>query len=97
LVDCQWLILAIPFWVLLRLVTHDSLSQKVLFCAILSLLGVPLILVMRPRVAEITYVVEAKEKESPGRFGTTGAYAQAYSLFVTVFAAGTLIGPVWAR
>jgi MFS family permease len=89
-------ILAIPFWVLLRLVTHDSLSQKVLFCALLSLIGVSLTLVMPPLMAEITYVVEAKEKESPGRFGTTGAYAQAYGLFVTAFAAGTLIGPVWA-
>lgn len=89
-------VLAIPFWVLLHLVTHDSLGQKVLFCALLSLIGVALTLAMPPLMAEITYVVEAKEKESPGRFGTTGAYAQAYGLFVTALAAGTLIGPVWA-
>ncbi len=89
-------VLAIPFWVLLRLVTHDSLGQKVLLCALLSLIGVALTLVMPPLMAEITYVVEAKEKENPGIFGTTGAYAQAYGLFVTAFAAGTLIGPVWA-
>jgi len=89
-------ILAIPFWVLLRLVTHDSLGQKVLFCALLSLIGVALTLAMPPLMAEITYVVEAKERESPGRFGKTGAYAQAYGLFVTAIAAGTLIGPVWA-
>jgi MFS family permease len=89
-------ILAIPFWVLLRLVIHDSLGQKILLCALLSLIGVALTLVMPPLMAEITYVVEAKENESPGRFGTAGAYAQAYGLFVTAFAAGTLIGPVWA-
>lgn len=89
-------VLAIPFWVLLRLVTYDSLSQKVLFCALLSLVGVALTLAMPPLMAEITYVVEAKERESPGRFGKTGAYAQAYGLFVTALAAGTLIGPVWA-
>ena len=47
-------------------------------------------------MAEITYAVEAKEKADPGRFGTTGAYAQAYGLFVTAFAAGSLIGPIWA-
>jgi MFS family permease len=47
-------------------------------------------------MAEITYVVEAKEREKPGRFGATGAYAQAYGLFIAAFAAGTLIGPVWA-
>lgn len=47
-------------------------------------------------MAEITYIVEAKEKEKPGCFGSTGAYAQAYGLFVAAFAAGSLIGPVWA-
>ena len=47
-------------------------------------------------MAEITYVVEAKEKAYPGRYGSNGAYAQAYGLFVTAFAAGTLIGPLWA-
>ena len=47
-------------------------------------------------MAEVTYVVEAKEKANPGRYGSTGAYAQAYGLFIAAFAAGTLIGPVWA-
>lgn len=47
-------------------------------------------------MAEITYVVEAKERQDPGRFGANGAYAQAYGLFITAFAAGTLIGPVWS-
>lgn len=87
---------AIPFWILLRLVDHDSLQQKVLLCALLALIGVSLTLVMPPLMAEITYIVEAKERESPGCFGATGAYAQAYGLFVTAFAAGTLIGPVWS-
>lgn len=87
---------AIPFWVLLRLVTRDTLRQKVLLCALLALIGVALCVAMTPLMAEITYVVEAKEKRSPGVFGPGGAYAQAYGLFVTAFAAGTLIGPVWA-
>ncbi|KAE8452748.1 hypothetical protein EG329_013020 [Mollisiaceae sp. DMI_Dod_QoI] len=89
-------IMAIPFWVLLRLVTHDSLGQKVLLCALLALIGVALCLVNPPLMAEITYVVEAKERQDPGRFGANGAYAQAYGLFIMAFAAGTLIGPVWA-
>jgi MFS family permease len=87
---------AIPFWVLLRLVTHDSLDQKVLLAALLALIGLALTLVMPPLMAEITYLVEAKEKQNPGHFGPTGAYAQAYGLFVAAFAAGTLIGPIWA-
>lgn len=89
-------IISIPFWVLLRLVTHDSMSQKILFCALLALIGLSLCLVIGPLMAEITYVVEAKEKRNPGCFGPTGAYAQAYGLFVTAFAAGTMIGPLWS-
>ena len=88
-------VFAIPFWVLLRLVTHDSLNQKVLFAALLVLIGIALTLVMPPLMAEITYVLEAKEKKNPGRFGPT-AYASGYGLFVASFAAGTLIGPIWA-
>jgi MFS family permease len=89
-------IFIIPFWILLRLVTHDSLGQKVLLCALLALIGIGLTLVIGPLMAEITYVVEAKEKANPGRYGSNGAYAQAYGLFVMAFAAGTLIGPIWA-
>lgn len=88
--------LAIPFWVLLRFVTYDSLGQKVLLCALLALIGVALTLTNAPLMAEITYVVEAKERQDPGRFGANGAYAQAYGLFIMAFAAGTLTGPVWS-
>ena len=37
-------IFVIPFWVLLRLVTHDTIEQKVMFCAFLVLIGVGLTL-----------------------------------------------------
>jgi MFS family permease len=87
---------ATPFWVLLRLVNKDTLGQKVLLCALLALIGLALTLVMPPLMAEITYVIEAKERQQPGRFGKSGAYAQAYGLFITAFAAGTLIGPIWS-
>ncbi|TKA76737.1 hypothetical protein B0A49_02707 [Cryomyces minteri] len=85
-----------PFLVLLRLVRHDSLGQKALLCALLFLVGVGLDLVMAPLMAEITYVVEAKEKKRPGLFGPAGAYAQAYGLFNVAFAGGCLVGPLWA-
>ncbi|KAI9829429.1 MAG: hypothetical protein M1819_006366 [Sarea resinae] len=89
-------ILALPFLTLLRLVTHDSIGQKVLLCALLFLIGFSIDLVMAPLMAEITYVVEAKERKRPGMFGPSGAYAQAYGLFNTAFAGGTLVGPIWA-
>ncbi|KAF7933992.1 uncharacterized protein EAE98_003701 [Botrytis deweyae] len=87
---------ATPFWILLRLVTHNSLEQKVLLCALLALIGVSLTCAMPGLMAEVTYIVEAKEKQIPGRFGKNGAYAQAYGLFITAYAAGTLVGPIWA-
>jgi len=96
----RWLVVsgfltALPFWVLLRLVTKDTINQKVLFCALLALIGCCLTTGMTPLMAEITYVVEAKEKKQPGIFGKKGAYAQAYGLFVGAFAAGSMIGPLW--
>ena len=51
---------------------------------------------MTPLIAEFTYVVEAKEKQQPGLFGASGAYAQAYGLFNTAWAAGCIVGPIWA-
>ncbi|KFX90292.1 hypothetical protein O988_08274 [Pseudogymnoascus sp. VKM F-3808] len=74
--------LAIPCLVLLRFVDHNSTRQVVLLCALLAILGTALAAVMPPLMAEITYIVEAKEVRSPGIFGAKGAYAQAYGLFV---------------
>ncbi|KAI9758717.1 MAG: hypothetical protein M4579_002892 [Chaenotheca gracillima] len=94
-------ILGVPFYVLLRLVDHNSLKQKVLLCALLAIIGFSLTLVMAPLMTEITYVVEAKEKsERESGNGETrfkqGAYAQAYGLFNCAFAGGTLLGPLLA-
>ena len=89
-------ILASPALVLLRLVYYDSIGQKVLLCALLAFLGAALTMVMTPLLAEITYMVEAKEKKNPAAFGAGGAYAQAYGLFNCAFAGGCLVGPIWA-
>lgn len=51
---------------------------------------------MSPLMAEITYLVEAKERRRPGAFGRGGAYAQAYGLFNMAFAGGCMVGPIWA-
>ena len=56
------------------------------FCIVLSYIAT---------LGEFTLVVAAKEKKTPGCFGATGAYAQAYGLFNTAYAAGTLVGPLW--
>jgi len=85
-----------PVEVLLRLVDHDSINQKVLLCALLTLIGLSLDLCTPPIMVEITSIVEAKERENPGLFGSKGAYAQAYGLFNFAWASGCLIGPIWA-
>jgi MFS family permease len=84
-----------PFEILLRLVDHNSLGQKVLLCALLTLIGICINLCSPPVMVEITSVVEAKERQNPGLFGSRGAYAQAYGLFNFAYAAGCLIGPIW--
>lgn len=88
-------LLAVPFLVLLRYVSHPGTSQVVLLCALLALVGLALTMVMTPLLAEITYVIQAQERSQPGKFGPRGAYAQAYGLFNCAFAAGILIGPIW--
>jgi MFS family permease len=90
------LVLALPFYVLLRLVTHDAIQQIVLLCALLVLIGVAIALIVPPVMAEFIYIVDKKERQQPGLFGSAGAYAQAYGIFITAWAAGYLVGPVWA-
>ncbi|GAB7341742.1 hypothetical protein MBLNU457_g0076t1 [Dothideomycetes sp. NU457] len=86
---------ACPILILLRLVSYDSIRQKVLLCALLALLGLTLSMVLVPLMAEITYAVEATAAKRPeGFLGDKGAYAQAYGLFNMAFAGGCLVGPL---
>ena len=58
------LLTSVPSWVLLRLVDHNSLRQKVLFCALLTLIGVSLTLAFTPLMSEMTYVVSIPSHSS---------------------------------
>lgn len=58
--------------------------------------GFTLILIVSPVAADLSAVVEEKEKNDPGSFGPGGAYAQAFALFNCAMAAATLFGPVVA-
>lgn len=87
---------AVPFWVCLRFVTHDSMSQKVLLCALLSSIGFCLTMVMAPLMAEIDHTIEVEEKRIPDVFGKRSAAAQGFGLLNAAFAIGTLVGPLWA-
>lgn len=89
-------VLSMPFLILLRIVDHGGKQQIVILCLLLALLGIALTIVMTPLLAEITYILNEKERSHPGLFGDKGAYAQAYGLFNCAFAGGMLVGPLWA-
>ncbi|KAH7357555.1 MFS transporter-like protein [Pyrenochaeta sp. MPI-SDFR-AT-0127] len=91
---------ACPPFVCLRFIEENTIQDKVLICALLALAGLFLALTFPPIMAEISGVVEAKEKSmlasGHAGFGPGGAYAQAYALFNVAFAAGCMIGPLLA-
>ena len=53
-------------------------------------------MIVSPVAADLSAVVEEKERADPNAFGPGGAYAQAFALFNCSMAAGTLFGPVVA-
>ena len=88
--------MGLPFWVLLRFVDHDNIQQIVLLCTLLFFLGAAFALTLTALMTEFSKVCDAKEKQDPGLFGYQSAYAQSYGLFNVAWAAGTLVGPLWA-
>jgi MFS family permease len=90
-------IITAPCFILMRLVDHDSIRQKVLLCALLALIGLGVTLSLTPLMAEVSYALEAQGAKRPaGFFGKNGAFAQAFGLFNMAYAAGTMIGPLLA-
>jgi MFS family permease len=86
----------VPVLISLRFVTENTIQHKVLLAVLLALAGFTLPFSMTPLMAEISYVIEAKEAENPGIFGENGVYGLAYGLFNMAFALGGIIGPIWA-
>ncbi|KAJ4358371.1 uncharacterized protein N0V89_002953 [Didymosphaeria variabile] len=91
---------ACPPLVCLRYIDSNTINDKVLICALLFLVGLSLTMTFPPIMAEISAVVEAKEKKMIASgmrgYGPGGAYAQAYALFNMAFAAGCTLGPLLA-
>jgi MFS family permease len=86
-------LLSVPVLVLLRIVTYNSLGQKILLCALLSLVGLCIAILMPSFLAEVSYIVQNKEEETPGIFGEGGAMALAYGIMNVACAAGGIAGP----
>ena len=83
--------LTAPLLVLLRLVDHDSLQQKILLCALLTLVGGSLIFFLAPLGAECSFVAE-EVSVSTG----LDLYASSFSLMNCSLAAAGLLGPLAA-
>lgn len=89
-------ILLLPFWVLLRLVDHDSIRQKVLLNSLLCGVGLASALIITSLMTEFSKVCDGKEKQDPSLFGGRSAYATSYGIFNVAWAAGSLVGPLMA-
>jgi MFS family permease len=88
------LLMSVPFWVLLRLVDHDTVGQAVLLCGLLVLLGAATCLLLTPLMAEFSKVCDAKVRQEPDIFRGKSAYAQSYGIFNVSWAGGSLLGPL---
>lgn len=91
---------ACPPLACLRYIDSNTVNDKILICVLLALVGLSLTMTFPPLMAEISAVVEAKEKKMVANgiqgYGLGGAYAQAYALFNMAFAAGCTLGPLLA-
>ena len=84
-----------PAYVLLRLVTQDTLGQKTLLCVLLAIIGLGMAIAMPAIIEDIGAAVADFEKSDPqaikGFVIPTGR-----SLVNASYAAGCLIGPLFA-
>lgn len=95
IISIGFLLLA-PCMILLRLPTHKSKDQIVLFVALLALVGFFIMSVASPILGEMTMSVLEVEARHPGIFGKNKGFGQAYGLFNVGFSIGSVVGPFQA-
>jgi len=84
-----------PFFILLRIVSQNTIHDKVTLCVLFFILRTAVSLVNVPLLIEITWAVEefmAKMKAKQDKEQKSG-YAQGYAIYNIGFGAGALIGP----
>ncbi|CZS92961.1 related to vesicular amine transporter [Rhynchosporium agropyri] len=90
----------VPPLVCLRFVNHNTLSQKVLLCVLLTFTGLGVSIVYAPGMAEVERIVAERESDMQGEDrdggeGTKrGGRASAYGLVNMAYAFGILCGPL---
>ena len=90
------LVLMIPSLILLRLIVPNVTAPFAKLAALLFSMGLAITIANPPLITEITSAVREIEQARPGVFGPHGAFAQAYGLLGCSFAAGSLVGPLYA-
>lgn len=88
-------LLAVPAYILLRLVTQNTLGQKALLCFLLVIIGLAMAIAMPAIIAEIGATVADAEKTDPHAIKGS-VIATGWSLVNAAYAAGCLIGPLFA-
>ena len=90
------LVLMIPSLILLRLIVASVTAPYTKLAALLFSFGSAVTIAQPPLITEITSAVQEIEQARPGIFGPFGAIAQAYGLLNCAFAAGSMVGPLYA-
>ena len=92
-------LLAAPFLVCTRFVKEDSMGHKIMLCGLLVGIGIAIVLVFAPLMAEITWSVVGDGSPTAGdgegyEDRSTAPYALAYGLYNMAFSGGALVGPL---
>jgi MFS family permease len=80
--------------ILLRLVDHDSIGQKILLGALLAILGASGKQFEIPMGAEVVKCTEIRVTANPRQYSAHGAFGQANGLLNFFYAVGVTAGPL---
>ncbi|THV50114.1 hypothetical protein BGAL_0164g00050 [Botrytis galanthina] len=80
---------------LLQFVKENKISDIIIMCILLTIDGFAFVFMISPLAADLTTAVICIERDRPGIFGKSGAYAQVYALFTCAIGLGVLAGPIW--
>lgn len=69
---------------------------EVLLCALMALIGIGVSQTLAATMAEFAFIAVEKEQRKPGSMGSSGAYAQSYSIFNMSWAIGAIAGSNFA-
>ncbi|KAJ6172311.1 hypothetical protein N7470_001378 [Penicillium chermesinum] len=83
-------------WILMRLVTDNTIPQVVLLISLLLLMGLGIVVIEIISMTEVSLIIDDYETRFPGIFGDKSPVAQAYAMFNMAYAGGQLLGPILA-